>query len=75
MVLFPLLDPALLKPTSPLPQLHLPVAPPAPLSLELCSIKNFNFYQIPGMPGAIVRYTLFPLGLLPEQVLIWFACL
>jgi hypothetical protein len=22
--------------------------------------KNFKFYQIPGMPGAVVRYTLFP---------------
>jgi hypothetical protein len=28
--------------------------------------KNFKLYQIPSMPGAVVRYTLFPFGLLPE---------
>jgi hypothetical protein len=75
MALFPLLDPALLRPTFLLPQLHLPAALPPLLPLELCSTKNFKLYQIPGMPGAVVRYTLFPFGLLPEQVLIWFACL
>jgi hypothetical protein len=37
-------------------------APPAGGSASatapcLCSIKNFKLYQIPGMPGAIVRYT------------------
>jgi hypothetical protein len=41
-----------------LPQLHLPAAPPLPL--RLCK-KHFKFYQIPGMPGAVVRYTLFSL--------------
>jgi hypothetical protein len=60
MVLFPLLDLALLKPTSPLPQLHLPVALPSLLPLELC-IKNFKLYQILGMPGAVVRYTFISL--------------
>jgi hypothetical protein len=53
---FLLLGPALLKPTSPLPQLHLPAALPPLLPLELC-IKNFKLYQIPGMPGAVIRYT------------------
>jgi hypothetical protein len=43
--------------------------------LNFAAPKNFKLYQIPGMPGAVVRYTLFPFGLLPEQVLIWFACL
>jgi hypothetical protein len=59
--LFPLLDPALLRPTFPLLQLHLPVALPPLLALELCSIKNFKFYQIPGMSGAVVRYTFISL--------------
>jgi hypothetical protein len=45
---------------------------PAP---QLCITKNFKLYQIPGMPGADVIYTLFPFGLLPQQVLTWFACL
>jgi hypothetical protein len=40
MVLFLLLDPALLKPTSLLPQLHLPAALPPLLPLELCSTKK-----------------------------------
>jgi hypothetical protein len=75
MALFLLLDPTLLKPTSLLPQLHLPAALPPLLPLELCSTKNFKLYQIPGMPGAVVIYNLFPFGFLPEQVLIWFACL
>jgi hypothetical protein len=39
MVLFPLLDPTLLKPTSPLPQLHLPAALLPLLLLELCIKK------------------------------------
>jgi hypothetical protein len=39
MVLFPLLDPALLKPTSPLPQLHLPAALLPLLLPELCIKK------------------------------------
>jgi hypothetical protein len=58
---FLLLDPALLKLISLLPQLHLPAALPPLLPLKLCSTENFKFYQIPGMPGAVVRYTLFPL--------------
>jgi hypothetical protein len=58
---FLLLDPALLKPTSPLLQLHLPAALLPLLPLKLCITENFEFYQIPGMPGAVVRYTLFPL--------------
>jgi hypothetical protein len=41
---FLLLDPALLKPTSPLLQLHLPAALLPLLPLELCSIKNFKLY-------------------------------
>jgi hypothetical protein len=44
MALFPLLDPALLRPKFLLPQLHLPAALPPPLPLELCSIKNFKLY-------------------------------
>jgi hypothetical protein len=63
MALFPLLGPAPLKLTSPLPQLHLSVALPPLLPLELC-IKNFKLYQIPGMPGAVVRYTF---------ISVWFA--
>jgi hypothetical protein len=38
-----LLDLALLKPMSPLPQLHLPVALLPPLPLKLCK-KHFKFY-------------------------------
>jgi hypothetical protein len=41
---FLLLDPALLKLTSPLLQLHLPAALLPLLPLELCSIKNFKLY-------------------------------
>jgi hypothetical protein len=41
---FLLLDPALLKPTSPLLQLHLPAALLPLVPLELCSIKNFTLY-------------------------------
>jgi hypothetical protein len=44
MALFPLLDPALLRPTFLLPQLHLPAALPPLLPLELCSIKNIKIY-------------------------------
>jgi hypothetical protein len=55
-----LLDPALPKLMSPLPQLLLPTALPLPLPLSFAK-KHFKFYQIPGMPGAVVRYTLFPL--------------
>jgi hypothetical protein len=58
---FLLLDLALLKPISLLPKLHLPAALLPLLPLKLCSTENFKFYQIPGMPGAVVRYTLFPL--------------
>jgi hypothetical protein len=72
---FHLLGPALLKPTSPLLQLYQPAALLPLQPLDLCSIKNFKLYQIPGMPGADAIYTLFPFGLLPEQVLTWFACL
>jgi hypothetical protein len=61
MALFLLLDPTLLKPISLLPQLHLLAALPLLLLLKLCSTENVKFYQIPGMPGAVVRYTLFPL--------------
>jgi hypothetical protein len=61
-----LLDPALLKPMSPLPQLHLPAALLSPLPLKLCK-KHFKFYQIPGMLGAVVRYTLFPLVCYPNK--------
>jgi hypothetical protein len=61
MAQFHLLGPALLKLTSPLLQLHQPAALLLPLLLELC-IKNSKLYQIPGMPGAIIRYTFnFPL--------------
>jgi hypothetical protein len=56
-----LLGPALLKPTLLLLLLHQLAALLLPLPLELCS-KNFKFYQIPGMPGAVVIYTFkFPL--------------
>jgi hypothetical protein len=41
---FRLLDPAHLKPTSLLPQLHPPAALLPPRPLELCSIKNFKLY-------------------------------
>jgi hypothetical protein len=59
---FHLLDPALLRPTSPLLQLHQPAALLLPLLLDFAMLKNFKLYQIPGMPGAIVRYTFnFPL--------------
>jgi hypothetical protein len=54
---FHLLGPALLKPTSPLLQLHQPAALLLPLLLDFAAPKNFKFYQIPRMPGAIVRYT------------------
>jgi hypothetical protein len=54
-----LLDSALQKPMSPLPQLHLPAVPPLPL--RLCNHKHFKFHQIPGMPGAVVIYTSFAL--------------
>jgi hypothetical protein len=57
MVPFHLLGPALLKPTSPLLQLLQPAALLLPLLLDFAAPKNFKFYQIPGMPGAIVRYT------------------
>jgi hypothetical protein len=70
---FHLLGPALLKPTSPLLQLHRPAALLLPLLLNFAAPKNFKLYQIPGMPGADVIYTLFPFGLLPEQVLNRFA--
>jgi hypothetical protein len=40
MALFPLLDPALPRPTFLLPQLHLPAALLPLLPLELCSIKK-----------------------------------
>jgi hypothetical protein len=57
-----LLDPALLRPTSPLLLLHQPVALLLPLLPDFVMPKNFKLYQIPGMPGAIVRYTFnFPL--------------
>jgi hypothetical protein len=58
---FLLLDPGLLKLISLLLWLHLSAALLPLLPLKLCSTKNFKFYQIPGMPGAVVRYTLFPL--------------
>jgi hypothetical protein len=58
---FLLLDPALLKLIFLLPLLHLPAALLPLLPLRLCSTKNFKFYQIPDMPCAVVRYTLFPL--------------
>jgi hypothetical protein len=54
-----LLDPTLQRPMSPLPQLHLLAVPP--LSLRLCNHKHFKFHQILGMPGTVVRYTLFAL--------------
>jgi hypothetical protein len=41
---FPLLDPALLKPTFQLLQLHQPAALLPLRPLELCSIKNFKLY-------------------------------
>jgi hypothetical protein len=66
MALFLLLDPALLKPTILLLQLHQPAALLSLLPLKLCITKNFKFYQIPDMPGAVVRYTLCPFGSLPE---------
>jgi hypothetical protein len=44
MALFHLLDPALLKPISLLPQLHQPAALPPLLPLKLCSTENFKFY-------------------------------
>jgi hypothetical protein len=47
MALFLLLDPALLKPTSPLPQLHLPAALPPLLLLKLCSTKILSFIRSP----------------------------
>jgi hypothetical protein len=71
---FHLLGPALLKPTSPLLQLHQPAALLLPLPLNFAVPKKFKLYQIPGMPGADVIYTLFPLSLLAEQFLTWFAC-
>jgi hypothetical protein len=55
-----LLDLTLLMPTFPLLLLHLPVVQPPPLPLRLCK-KTLKFYQIPGMLGAVVRYTLFAL--------------
>jgi hypothetical protein len=70
---FHLLGPALLKRTSPLLQLHQPAALLLPLLLNFAAPKNFKVYQIPGMPGADVIYNLFPLSLLAEQVLTWFA--
>jgi hypothetical protein len=54
---FHLLGPALLKPTSPLLQLLQPAALLLPLLLDFAVSKTFKVYQIPGMPGAIVRYT------------------
>jgi hypothetical protein len=48
-LLFLLLDPALLMPTSPLLQLHLPVALPLTLPLRH-ALKTLKFYQIPSMP-------------------------
>jgi hypothetical protein len=54
-LLFLLPDPALLMPTSPLLQLHMPVALPLPLLLKR-ALKTLKFHQIPGMPGAVVRY-------------------
>jgi hypothetical protein len=59
-LLFLLLDPALLMPMFPLRQLHLPAALLPPL-LPRYALKTLKFYQIPGMPGAVVRYTLFAL--------------
>jgi hypothetical protein len=44
----------------PLLLLHLPAVQPLPLPLRLCE-KTLKFYQIPGMPGAVVRSTLFAL--------------
>jgi hypothetical protein len=59
---FHLLDLALLKLTSPLLPLHKPAALLLPLLLDFAMPKNFKLYQIPGMPGAIVRYMFnFPL--------------
>jgi hypothetical protein len=60
MLLSLLLDPALQMPMSLLPLLHLPTAQPPPLLLRLCK-KTLKYHQIPGMPGAVVRYTLFAL--------------
>jgi hypothetical protein len=54
---FHLPGPALLKPTFPLLLLHQPAALPLPLLLDFATPKNFKLYQIPRMPGAIVRYT------------------
>jgi hypothetical protein len=43
----PLLDPALLKPMSPLPQLHLPAALLPPLPLKLCIKNILSFIRSP----------------------------
>jgi hypothetical protein len=59
-LLFLLPDPTLMMPTSPLLQLHMPTALPLPLPLKL-ALKTLKFHQIPGMPGAVVRYTQFAL--------------
>jgi hypothetical protein len=61
MLPFLLLDLALQTPMFPLLLLHLPDVQPPPLPLRLCDKKHFKFYQIPGMSGALVRYTLFAL--------------
>jgi hypothetical protein len=59
-LLFLLSDPALPMPTFPLLQLLLLVALLLPLLLRL-ALKTLKFYQIPGMPGAVVIYTQFAL--------------
>jgi hypothetical protein len=53
---FHLLGPALLRLTYPPRQLHRPAALPPPLLLNFAAPKTFKLYQIPGMPGAVVRY-------------------
>jgi hypothetical protein len=44
---FLLLDPALPKPMSPLPQFHLPAALLPPLPLKLCSTNTLSFIRSP----------------------------
>jgi hypothetical protein len=66
MLPFLLLDLALQRPMSPLLLLHLPAVQPPPCLLEFAK-KHFKFYQIPGMSGAVVRYTLFALVCYPNK--------
>jgi hypothetical protein len=69
-----LLDPALPKTMSPLPQLHLPAALPSPLPLKFC-LKTLQVISDPRYAGCSCKIYSISFGLLPEQVLFWFACL